>query len=205
MLMTMVAGLAAALISNGLWARMPPPQPGAAQGFAAPGHPSAPEASAPSAVAPLAPSVPERVRIPALRVNAPLMPLSLQEDGSLAAPPDNDPNLAGWYKGGTSPGSTGTAVVAGHVDNRKGPAVFYGLGSLKKGNTVRIDRTGGATAVFTIDAVEVYSARAFPNKKVYGAATRPELRLITCGGGFDKKHQRYLGNVVVYAHLTGTK
>lgn len=200
MVVTMVVCLAVALISNGLTVQKPPPQPGAAQGFAAPGRSPGPDGSA----APLPSSVPERVRIPALRVDAPLMPLGLEKNGSLAAPPDDARNLAGWYKDGTRPGSTGTAVIAGHVDNQHGPAVFYGLGSLNKGNTVQVVRTDGATAVFTIDAVEVYTAEAFPDKKVYGAASRPELRLITCGGGFDTKHQHYLGNVVVYAHLTGT-
>ncbi|WSV08265.1 class F sortase [Streptomyces sp. NBC_01020] len=204
MLVTLAVCLAVALISNGLRTPGPPPQPGAAQGFAAAGRPPGGDGSVSPAVAPLPPSVPERVRIPALRVDAPLMPLGLEANGSLAAPSDNARNLAGWYKGGTSPGATGTAVIAGHVDNRHGPAVFYGLGSLKKGNTVHVVRTDGVTAVFTIDAIEAYPAKAFPNKQVYGAASRPELRLITCGGGFDKKHQHYLGNVVVYAHLTGT-
>lgn len=204
MLVTMAVCLAVALISNGLLIQKPPPQPGAAQGFSAPGHPYAGDGSAAPAPAPLPPSVPERVRIPALRVDAPLTPLALEPNGSLAAPPDNVRNLAGWYKDGTSPGAKGTAVIAGHVDNQQGPAVFYGLGSLKKGNTVRVVRTDGVTAVFTIDAIEVYTAKDFPDRKVYGAAPRPELRLITCGGGFDKKHQHYLGNVVVYAHLTGT-
>lgn len=132
------------------------------------------------------------------------MPLGLEASGRLAAPPDKGRNRAGWYKDGTSPGATGTAVIAGHVDNRHGPAVYYSLGSLKKGSAVQVVRTDGATAVFTVDAIEVYPAKAFPDKKVYGAASRPELRLITCGGGFDKKHQHYSGNVVAYAHLTGT-
>ncbi|MFC4887700.1 class F sortase [Streptomyces beijiangensis] len=207
----MAVCLGVALISNGATSQEPPPQPGAAQAFAAPDRgdvPAVPDARAkdPAArTAPMTPSPPERVRIPALHVSAPLTGLGLDDDGHLTAPPEDDRNLAGWYKDGITPGATGTAVLAGHVDTRQGPAVFYGLGALKKGNTVEVDRADRTTAVFTIDAIEVYAADAFPDKKVYGRASRPELRLITCGGGFDKAKQEYLGNVVVFAHLTGTK
>lgn len=35
-------------------------------------------------------------------------------------------------------------------------------------------------------------------------ADRAELRLITCGGTFDRKTGAYTANVVVSAYLTGT-
>ncbi|MFC1410859.1 class F sortase [Streptacidiphilus sp. N1-12] len=194
------------LIGHGAQAPTPPPQPSAAQAFPAydsAGEPSAASPLAP-AVPPLPPSAPTRVRIPSIKVDAPLTALSLDSTGRLVPPPDNNQNLAGWYRDGTSPGATGTAVLAGHVDTEQGAAVFYNLGALKKGQTVDVDRADGVTAVFTIDAIEVYTAQQFPSKKVYGPATRPELRLITCGAGFDKARQEYLGNVVVYAHLTSS-
>ncbi|MEV5276485.1 class F sortase [Streptomyces sp. NPDC051994] len=188
-----------------------PPQPSAAEAFAAgsapertgwaaavPGGPAV--ASAPPAEG-LPPSEPLRVKIPSIRVDAPVLPLGLGPDGSLDVPPPGNTNVAGWYKDGTPPGVRGTSVMAGHVDDSRGPAVFYALGALKKGNRVEVARKDGRTAVFDVDAVEVYENDAFPDKKVYGAAARPELRLITCGGGFEKK-TGYRGNVVVYAHLT---
>lgn len=107
-------------------------------------------------------------------------------------------------RGRDHPGERGTAVVAGHVDNADGPAVFYDLGALRKGGTVEVDRLDGSTALFTVDAVEVYDSRAFPDAKVYGAARRPELRVITCGGGYSET-TGYQGNVVVFAHLTGSR
>lgn len=67
-----------------------------------------------------------------------------------------------------------------------------------------MERRDGSTAVFAVDAVEVYEARDFPDDKVYGAAHRPELRVITCGGGYSKT-TGYQGNVVVFAHLTGSR
>ncbi|WP_153182647.1 class F sortase, partial [Streptomyces sp. E2N166] len=120
----------------------------------------------------------------------------------LDVPPAEEENLAGWYEAGTTPGETGTAIVAGHVDNAEGPAVFYRLGALEKGATIEVDRRDGGVAVFTVDAVEVYAAKDFPDEKVYGAANRPELRVITCGGDYSRS-TGYQGNVVVFAHLTG--
>ncbi|WP_369237027.1 class F sortase [Streptomyces sp. R21] len=174
-----------------------PPQPSAAQA-ASPGS-----TAARSAATALPPSPPDRIRIPSIHVNAPLTGLGLTPTGSLDVPPAAKKNLAGWYEAGTTPGERGTAVVAGHVDNAEGPAVFYDLGALKKGSTIEVERRDGGTARFSVDAVEVYDARHFPDEKVYGAARRPELRVITCGGGYSKS-TGYQGNVVVFAHLTGS-
>ncbi|MFI1924124.1 class F sortase [Streptomyces sp. NPDC020377] len=175
-----------------------PPQPSAAQARSA--GPDVPGRSAPA----LPPSPPDRVRIPAIHVDAPLTGLALTPSGSLGVPPAEKKNLAGWYEAGTTPGETGTAIVAGHVDNADGPAVFYDLGALRKGSAIEVDRRDGSIAVFTVDAVEVYQARDFPDEKVYGAANRPELRVITCGGGYTKS-TGYQGNVVVFAHLTSSR
>jgi len=150
---------------------------------------------------PLSYSVPNRVRIPAIRVDAPVMPVGLDAAGWVDAPPPQDPNLAGWFTGGVAPGEKGTAVVVGHVDNKLGPAVFYGLGALKKGNKVEVSRADGKTAVFEIYGIEVFEKKNFPGDRVYASKGSPELRVITCGGGFSKAHG-YDGNVVVFARLT---
>ncbi|MER6568594.1 class F sortase [Streptomyces sp. NPDC001093] len=147
-------------------------------------------------------SAANRVRIPAIQVNAPVMPAGLDAAGWVAAPPPEDPNLAGWFTGAVSPGEKGTAVIVGHVDNQRGPAVFYGLGALKKGNRIEVLRKDGKTAVFETYGVEVFSKSGFPGDRVYGSKGTPELRVITCGGGFSRKNG-YDGNVVVFARLVG--
>ncbi|NJP78320.1 class F sortase [Streptomyces sp. AA8] len=192
------------LIQRGADIQDPPPVPSAAEAFPAAGPPVGPVRGE-RAVPPLPAAVPTRVRIPAIDVDAPLQPLGLLQDGSLASPRDDESNLAGWYADGAAPGATGTAVVAGHVDTATGPAVFYNVGALKKGYRVEVARADGRTALFTIDAIEVYSRTDFPSQKVYGPSKRAELRVITCGGGFSEESHAYLGNVVVYAHLTGVR
>ncbi|MEV7070481.1 class F sortase [Streptomyces sp. NPDC093990] len=200
---TAIAGVTVVALCSGAWLLRSgaethaPPQPSAAQAHV--GGDSG-RAAAPA----LPPSPPDRVRIPAIHVDAPLTGLALTASGSLDVPPASRKNLAGWYEAGTTPGETGTAVLAGHVDNAEGPAVFYDLGALPRGGTIEVDRRDGSVAVFRVDAVEVYDAKDFPDEKVYGAARRPELRVITCGGGYSRS-TGYRGNVVVFAHLTGSR
>ncbi|MGW7430402.1 class F sortase [Streptomyces sp. NPDC054861] len=186
------------LVQNGS-ENITPPVPSAAQAFAA-----GPNAYTDAAADPLPPSAPVRLRIPEIDVDTPITGLGLSAKGTLEVPPASDRNLAGWFREGTTPGAEGTAIVAGHVDNAKGPAVFYALGALKKGDRVEVDREDGRTAVFTIDAIEVYDNADFPDRKVYGERDRAELRLITCGGGFSEK-SGYQGNVVAFAHLIGVR
>ena len=203
---TAIAAVTALALCAGMWllhdgtGTHAPPQPSAAQAHSGSGRHDTGGSAAPA----LPPSPPDRVRIPAIDVDAPLTGLGLTGTGSLDVPPAGRKNLAGWYEAGTTPGETGTAIVAGHVDNADGPAVFYSLGALDKGSTIEVDRRDGTVAVFAVDAVEVYDAREFPDAKVYGAASRPELRVITCGGGYSRT-TGYRGNVVVYAHLTGSR
>ncbi|MEV8320267.1 class F sortase [Streptomyces sp. NPDC059900] len=155
-------------------------------------------------VAPLTFSPAARVGIKGIQVEAPVMPVGLDDEGWVDAPPPEDPNLAGWFTGAVSPGEKGTSVLVGHVDNEQGPAVFYGLGSLKKGNRVEVLRRDRKTAVFEIYGIEVFEKENFPGERVYGDKGTPELRVITCGGGFSKR-AGYDGNVVVFARLVDVR
>ncbi|MFI0975391.1 class F sortase [Streptomyces sp. NPDC021093] len=174
-----------------------PGRPSAASAYAGALGPDAPP-PAPS----LPSAAPTRLRIPAIDVDAPLTELGRDADNTLLPPPPDDANLAGWDRGGVSPGSAGTAVVAGHYDTSHGPAAFYGLHALEPGSEVRVVRADGRTAVFTVGAVEEYEKEDFPSAKVYRHSARAELRLITCGGTFSDDGG-YSANTVVYAYLTG--
>ncbi|MFE0579804.1 class F sortase [Streptomyces sp. NPDC058874] len=184
------------LVTSGSREPVGPPLPSPAEALTAAG-------TIGPGIAPLPGSPPGRIRIPSIRVDAPLVGLGLDRAGHLEVPPPDRRDLAGWYREGTTPGATGTAVIAGHVDDDAGPGVFYHLGALRRGAVIEIPRADGRTAVFTVHAVEVHDAKAFPDTRVYGPSSRAELRVITCGGGFSPR-TGYRGNVVVFAHLTGT-
>ena len=152
MALVLLTGLA--LIRNGSGEfDVGPPQPAsAAAADRAPARSNAP--------APLAFSPADRVRIKAIRVDAPVVAVGLDAEGWVDAPPPDDPNLAGWFTGAVSPGEKGTAVVVGHVDNQRGPAVFYGLGSLKKGNRVEVLQWMMASSVRHVADVALAGADA---------------------------------------------
>jgi hypothetical protein len=152
-------------------------------------------------VAPAVRSVlPARVRIPALGVDSALARLSTGAAGALLPPADFA--QAGWFTGGPPPGATGPAVIAGHVDSVRGPAVFYRLAQLHSGDDVLVTRTDGTSLRFTVARVARYPKSAFPTAEVYGPTADPELRLITCGGAFDRSRRSYVDDVVVFARLT---
>jgi sortase (surface protein transpeptidase) len=153
----------------------------------------------------LPPSLPVRLSIPTIGVNAPFVPLTLGSDGRLQPPPEDDSNLAGYYADGPMPGQRGSAIVAGHVDTRTGPAVFLLLSLLKPGATADITRADGVVATFKVDSVQTFSKNAFPDQQVYGDTPDAELRIITCGGTFDHAKQDYKDNVVVFAHLDSSR
>ncbi|THA71131.1 class F sortase [Streptomyces sp. A0958] len=199
--LAMLTGLA--LMRNGADLSPGPPQPVAA---ASVGHQkNAPAAPVPGpAVKPLAYAPVARVAIPAIQVDAPVIDVNLDPDGWIGTPPPEDPNLAGWYQNGIAPGQLGTSVVVGHVDNKAGPAVFYSLGSLKKGDRIEVDRSDDRVAVFEVYGVEVFAKDDFPGARVYGDTGQAELRVITCGGGYTKANG-YDGNVVVFARLVETR
>ncbi|MGR3937844.1 class F sortase [Streptomyces sp. BRA346] len=161
----------------------------------------------PEAHAPLPAARPERVDIAAAGVHAPVIASGLDRKGAVKPPPFRRADAVAWYRGGPEPGTAGAAVLVGHVDTRSKPAVFYRLSDLRRGETLRVARSDGSTAEFTVEDVTMVTAEHFDARRVYGARTggRAELRLITCGGRFDRKTRTYSANVVVSAYLTDTQ
>ena len=149
--------------------------------------------TAPPALPPIA------VAIPAIKVLAEVDPMGLTADGSLQVPTNF--GRVGWWSGGHKPGEPGPAVLEGHVDSTKGPAVFYALRQLKPGDEIQVVRDDHTTAAFVVDRLGSYPKDAFPSLEVYGPTDTPTLRLITCTGSFDRSVRSYRDNLVVYANL----
>lgn len=144
---------------------------------------------------------PTRVRIPAIGVDAPILPLGLRADGRLEVPADFDET--GWWVDGPEPGEPGPAVIVGHVDSRDGPAVFFDLRLLEPGDPIHVDRRDGTTVTYLVERTEQHPKDAFPTSAVYGPTPDPVLRLVTCGGDFDRDRRSYKDNIIVFAQLAG--
>jgi LPXTG-site transpeptidase (sortase) family protein len=146
-------------------------------------------------------SRPVRLLIPKISVDAPFTDLAIGPSGRLEPPPAHDTNLVGWHAKGVSPGEPGTAIIAGHVDTATSAAVFVNLGELEEGDIFHVDRADGRRASFVVDSVETFEKDDFPSRRVYDDTARPEVRLITCAGDYDRSARDYTDNLVVFAHL----
>jgi sortase (surface protein transpeptidase) len=199
-LLALAAGLLAAVAGGiGLVLTRHPVTPRYAAAAVLPA-PTGPIAAAPQP-RPAPVSRPVALTIPSIGVQTSLVGLGLTASGALQVP--GSTAVAGWYTGSPRPGAVGSAIIAGHIDSKAGPGVFFRLSSLHLGDRVYVKRADGTLAVFKVTVVRQYAKDSFPTAAVYGAVPDSELRLITCGGTFDYATGSYLSNTVAYAVETG--
>jgi sortase (surface protein transpeptidase) len=144
---------------------------------------------------------PARIVIPAIGVDADVIDLGLQDDGTMEVPEDFA--QTGWFDRGPKPGRVGPAVIAGHVDDRTGPAVFFRLSDLEPGDEIEVHSDDGEVVVFAVRETQQHPKDEFPTEDVYSGTPGPELRLITCSGEFDQGERSYRDNTIVFAERIG--
>jgi hypothetical protein len=141
------------------------------------------------------------IAIPKIGVEATVVEVGLQADGAMQVP---DPDQVGWYKLGPRPGAPGPAVLVGHLDSRTGPAVFYRLRQLRPGDEILVGQRDGTSSRFVVGRLEQLPKTALPTKRIWTTTSRPLLRLVSCGGRFNRATGHYRDNVIVYASPTGS-
>jgi len=139
------------------------------------------------------------IEIPAVGVDASVVPVGLLADRTMEVPAVDQ---AGWYEPGPRPGEAGPAVIVGHVDSRRGPAVFFRPQELRPGDRIVVGLDGGAARSFLVERVERQPKEDLPVGRIWNRTDRPVLRLITCGGSFDRGSGHYRDNVIVNATTT---
>ncbi len=147
-------------------------------------------------------STPLTLHIPAIGLTQQLAILGVNPNGTVQVP--TDIQQPGWYQFGPSPGQAGSAVILGHVDSYRGPAVFFKLRTLVAGDLIGVTMANGSTAQFKVTSIAMYLKTQFPAQLVYAAAGGSSLQLVTCGGVFNSHTGHYLSNVVVYSSLVST-
>jgi len=145
--------------------------------------------------------LPTSVVIPSIGVTSDLQRLGRDAEGAIEIP--SGWQVAGWYSEGVRPGQVGPAVIVGHVDSAQGPAVFFRLRELRRGDQIAVTREDGSSATFVVDRLEQHAKTRFPTDDVYLPTLEPTLRLVTCGGAFDRSTGHYRDNLVVFANLRG--
>jgi hypothetical protein len=153
----------------------------------------------------LEPSRPIRIAIPSIDVRASVLGVGLADNGSIAVPPLDRHEEAGWFDRGPTPGEFGPAIIVGHTDSRGGPSVFNKLPKLKPGARIEVTRRDRTVAIFEVNSIERFGKSKLPPDRVYGDFTRPGLRLITCGGRWVGGGIGYADNIVAFASLVDTK
>ena len=143
--------------------------------------------------------VPVRIDIPSIGVSSALDRLGRAPDGTVETPPLRRAAVAGWYALGPRPGDPGSAVILGHVDSKRGPAVFFRLRELRRGDQVTVSRADGSVLRFVVQRTEQSDKQRFPTDDVYYPTLTPGLRLVTCGGLFDHRSGHYRSNIIVFA------
>lgn len=165
--------------------------------FLEPAEASNPADAASSSPTPI--GVPVELEIPALGLRAPVRPVGLDHEGALVTPPAQE---TGWFDGGPVPGSRGSAVIVGHVDTANAPAVFARLHELTPGALLGVRDSSGAWTIFRVEGRTQHPKDALP-EAVWAPGRERLLRLITCGGAFDRRTGHYRDNVVVHTRALG--
>jgi sortase (surface protein transpeptidase) len=142
---------------------------------------------------------PVRIVIPAIGVNAPIIPLGLNRDQTMQVPRNR--RDAGWFRPGPEPGEAGPAVIVGHLATVSGPGVFARLSGLRRGALIQVRLRGGATVIFVAKSMIRVAKTSFPTRRVYGRTARPTLRLVTCAGRFNPLTGHHTDNYIVFASL----
>ncbi len=144
---------------------------------------------------------PNRIEIPKLAADAPIVTVGTLPGGELDVP--LNPKTVGWWGAGAQPGAAkGTAVLDGHINYSGVQGVLGKIGTLDPGDLVYVDGldNGAQTRVaFRITGVQTYSKTSLPYAQIFDQSSVGRLALVTCGGPFDAKTHNYLDNIVAFA------
>lgn len=146
------------------------------------------------------PDSPSRLLIPSIKVDAHVQHVGINSKGNMSTP-TNFTDVA-WYKPGTTPGQSGSAVMAGHVDNGLGlKGVFKNLNQLNVGDDVYVQQKDGTRLHFVVEHIKSYPYTDIPAAEIFGATDGKRLNLITCLGEWLANQKTYSERLVVYTRL----
>ncbi|WP_054705215.1 class F sortase [Bacillus sp. JCM 19041] len=146
---------------------------------------------------------PDNISIPSLEIDTNVVEVGLLEDGSMGVPDTGEE--VGWYEPGTMPGATGNSVLAGHVDDRTGPAIFFTLDQIEEGASVYVTDNAGEELEFEVERIASYPYDDAPLNEVFGGTSEQRLNLITCTGTFNRDQGTHEDRLVVYTKLVSSE
>ncbi len=148
-----------------------------------------------AAAQPQQPAYPVRLSIPSIKLSNAVIPVGINGVGEMDVPSGSTSNV-GWYKYGTVPGNTGSAVMDAHVF-----AAFSNLDKLRVGDAIDVVMSDGTTLRFIVSDTETYALVDVPAETLFNSADGRHLNLITCAGTLLPNHSTYDHRLIVYATL----
>ncbi len=130
------------------------------------------------------PFVPARLRIPTIDVDTKVEVVGKDTKGRMDVPKQTD--QVGWYQYGAKANQTGNVILAGHLDDEDGPAVFYDLAKVKQGQRIEVSSKTGEKVSYVVTNVKSYPVDQAPVGSIFGATLAQRLTLITCVGTFTQ-------------------
>ena len=148
------------------------------------------------------PISPNRIVIPKLDVQAPIVRVGKTPDGELQIP--LNPRSVGWWRDGAKPGAAvGTAILAGHINYAGVTGAMAALGKLNPGDEVDVYGRQNADrrheVRFTVTGVRTYHKTRLPYQQIFDQKSVGRIVIVTCGGPFDASTGNYRDNIVVFA------
>jgi hypothetical protein len=127
---------------------------------------------------------PRAISIPSINLGREIIDVGIASDGKLDVPPNF--TQVGWYKYGALPGSRGSAVLDGHVDN---------------GDEIFVTAADGTKQTFVVTQSKAYPTNKFPGELVFHDTSGRLLKIITCHGTYIPSIDTYDQRLIVTAEL----
>lgn len=147
-------------------------------------------------------TLPVRLSVPSIGINAPVEQVGTLANGDMATPTRNPWAGTGWYGDGPHPGEKGSAVIDGHLDRPGGsPAVFWYLRNVRVGDAVYVTERGGKQLRFHVTHIAYFTPQNAPLQDIFGNNSGIYLNLITCAGDWIPNQRQTTLRLVVYTTL----
>ena len=114
--------------------------------------------------------------IPSISLMANVQDVGIDKKGNMDVPPEKSSNV-GWYKYGTLPGNTGTAVFDAH-----NTAAFKKLKDVPIGEEIYVFTSSGKWLKFKVSKAKTYSMKTLTPSTLFAQTNKKQINLITCAG-----------------------
>lgn len=141
-------------------------------------------------------SLPVRLKIPSIEVDAAIESVGLTTAGDMQVPSTSV--TVGWYKFGPRPGEEGSAVIDGHLFAGNAGGVFYNLQKLRVGDNIYIVDDKGTSISFAVRTSRTYKESEYV-PVIFNNNVGTHLNLITCNGSYNSFQKSFSKRLVIFA------